>query len=466
MDASCRASISVSVTIALLVLSVSGLSAAEDWKEVQAAVLKAMRSSSVSDQETALESLQDHDREEATELLLKAVGAVKTPSMVRACARDVLSTFRSQESRDAVYDAVRWKPTSSYVLLEIFAAMGDERAPKVGKSVLARLGSDKNKIQVGAAAIRCMAAAGGKDAGEIESILKYADEGHPISWRFAAVDSVLRIRTAPAVERLIELLDDPGMNTHVRRVLVQLAGEDSGPMKVEWEAWWETQGKHPPAADPIGEAEAKQLIATRVKTAAEAKAEADRIAFYGIPVEGKNILFVLDASTSMRGYPLERLKSECRALVDRLPESHKLALLFFPGNESFPKEMELATPELKKRAHAFIEKRKVIRGTPVGKAMQTAYKRFGGESVVDAIYLISDGAPTNPITKVLMLIDDLNAGLYIPIHTIYIGQVEPAKPGEPAPEEMVPPKGPIRTGWEFLKEVARRHDGTFNIVIP
>ena len=47
---------------------------------------------------------------------------------------------------------------------------------------------------------------------------------------------------------------------------------------------------------------------------------------------------------------------------------------------------------------------------------------------------------------------------------VYSRKPDPDAPEEPEEDPNAPPVGPIRTGADFLKEVARRHMGTFTIV--
>ncbi len=206
-----------------------------------------------------------------------------------------------------------------------------------------------------------------------------------------------------------------------------------------------------------------------MEEAVEAGEAPEQITFYGVPIEGQNVVFVMDASSSMRGYPLERLQSECRRMVEQLPETHKFALVFYPKNECYPPELRLCRPEDERPRLQVHQRAGVIRGTPTGDAMEFAFRRFVVGQDVDAIYLLSDGRPTKPIPDVLQTIDNLNLGLYVAINTIYIGAVavpDPnAEPEEmPAEDPNAPPDAAITSGADFLKEIARRHMGSFTIV--
>ncbi len=439
--------------------------AAGDWRKVKAAALKAARSGEAAERESAFEPFLQHDQRDAAEALVKVINSSRVELPVRRHARDVLSQFRSEGARDAVYWLLRSKPSDSFMLLEAFAAMGDERAPEVGKAALQRVSREEDAGPIVAAAIRCLVASGEPPPEVVASIIERAGDGHPIAVRKAAADALLEIRTPEAAGALIDLVGDAALKDRARTLLVRLAGEDAGPDRDAWTKWWEAREGEMPGGEAISEAAAEELIAA----GSEAADEAGGVTFYGVPIEGKNIVFVLDASTSMRGYPLEKLKMECRSLVAQLPETHKFALVFFPRNECFPKELHLADAKTKADAYKFIDKRQVIRGTPTDDAMKFSYRRYVEDGDVDTIYLLSDGRPTNPIPEVLRTIDELNLGRYIAINTIYIGKVpapDPAAPDPPAEDLDAPPKGPIRTGAGFLKEVARRNGGTFAIVVP
>jgi hypothetical protein len=449
--------------IGCLVASLAGAAPPDDWRPVRSAALKAARSDDPSVSAKAFEPLLQHDHEDSAELLMKAIASTSSPLALKQHARDVLGTHQSEECRELVFRELRSSPAKSFLLLEAFALMEDERAPEIGK--LAMDGSDrsKNPDAITAAAIRCLASAPIPGPEAVSVIFAHLAEDKPIGARLAALDSMPKIRTGEMIAKLIELMDDAALKTRAHLLLVRLAGREAGLEKKHWEDWWQTMDGNVPEDDLMPVEDAEVLMAAGVQAAEE---DGSIVSFYGVPIEGQHVLFVLDASSSMRGYPLDKLKGECSSLVTQLPETHHFALLFFPGNDCYPREMLQATEEVKEKAFKFIDKREVIRGTPVIKAMEYGFRRYVEKGNVDAVYLLSDGAPTSPIPKVLATIDDLNAGRYIPIHTIYIGTIPDPAPGEPKIdlEDVSPPKGPIRTGWEFLREVARRHDGKFSVV--
>ena len=445
----------------------------ENWREVRADALKAARSDLASEREAAFEAFRQQDHLEAAELLAKTITSSNVELPVRRHARDVLAGFRAEECRDLLYRELRSDPDKSHLLLEAFAGMEDERGPEIGGLAIKAGSADRQDgAPIVAGGIRCLVSSGTLSDGAVSSIIQRAGDGHPIAVRKAATDALLRLRTPESVAALVRLIDDDALSKRARMLMVRLAGEDAGSELSDWQAWLEKNGNKPPDGDPVSEERAQELMAATKAAAIEAGEEPQDITFYGVPIEGKNLVFVMDASSSMRGYPLERLQSECRRMVEQLPESHKFALVFYPKNESFPPELHLADEETKNRAYKFINERGVIRGTPTADAMKFAFRRYVVGQDVDAIYLLSDGRPSNPIPEELQAIDDLNLGLYVTINTIYIGAVAAPDPNaapdqgeeKPAADPTAPPAKPIETGAEFLQEIARRHLGSFTIV--
>ncbi|MFT4551308.1 MAG: HEAT repeat protein [Pseudoalteromonas tetraodonis] len=436
-----------------------------NWRKVRMAALKDARSELASEREVAFESfLGEQDHREAAELLVKSITSPSVALPVKRHARDVLATFRADECREYLYRLLRSDPDKNHLLLEAFAGMEDERGVEIGGLAIKAGGSARRGgVPIMAAGIRCLVSSGEVSDAAIGSIIERTGDGQAIAVRKAAADAMIKIRTPKAIEALVGLVDDAAIGKRARLLMVQIAGEDAGSDKSDWEAWWAAKNATPPEAEPLSAERAEQLVAERAAAAVDSGEEAS-ITFYGVPIVGKNIVFVMDASSSMRGYPLERLKTECISLVGQLPETHKFALVFYPKNESYPSELHLADDETKKKAYEFINKRQVIRGTPTGDAMEFAFRRYVVGQDVDSIYLLSDGRPTKPIPDVIDTIDNLNIGLYVTINTIYIGAVAVPDPNAPAPDPNAAPVGPIKTGADFLKEVARRHSGTFSIV--
>ena len=463
------------LAFACVILTDAGAAAPDNWRKVRGEALKKVRSDNAAVRETAFEAFRDQDHVEAAELLIKTINSPNTPIQVRRHARDILATFRAEESREVLYRMVRSNPGRNHLLLEAFAGMEDERGPEVGGLAIKKGSTDKRAgAPIIAGGIRCLVSSGSLSDGAIDSIIERTVVGHPIAVRKAATDAMFKLRKPQTVQRLVDLTDDPAMARRARLLLVCIAGEDQGIEKASWQVWWDGKSDTLPETQDLDEVAAQRVIdaAQEARVAAGLEPPPNEVSFYGVPIEGQNVVFVLDASSSMRGYQLERLQSETRRMVEQLPEDHKFALVFFPKNEAFPPELSFADEKTKERAYKFIDKRVVIRGTPTGDAMKFAYRRFVTGQDVDAIYLLSDGQPTKPIDEVLDIIDNLNLGQYVAINTIFIGETKKPDPDapegededEPMEDPNAPPIGPIKTGADFLKEVARRHQGTFTIV--
>ena len=175
----------------------------------------------------------------------------------------------------------------------------------------------------------------------------------------------------------------------------------------------------------LGQAE-EDAVARRAKIVAKAQKELDEKknteSFYGAPLKGKNILFVLDRSGSMKSNDrIGTMKEELKYMIMQIDEKRSFGFVLFPFDKFPGNGVNIANKSFKRRAQAFVEKLEPTGTTPITEAMEYAFKKVVYKRNIDTIYLLSDGAPNKPAAEVRALIAKLNAGSYVRIHCVSIG---------------------------------------------
>ena len=223
-----------------------------------------------------------------------------------------------------------------------------------------------------------------------------------------------------------------------------------------WRAFWEREQKNivPPATLP----HMRGAVSTRSS-------------FFGIPVEGRNVVFVIDTSGSMdadvakpdddertssrrRNRTVSRLaaaKQQLVQAVQAMPAESRYRLVTFDRDVKLWSEK----PEAPGRAstRALVDLLSGIQahgGTNVHDALVAALAldglRFGQEpaSEVDEVFVLSDGQPTEgPVRdpeQILEVVRTANRYLHVRIHAVFTGD---------------------GAGSEFLRKLAEENDGAF-----
>jgi von Willebrand factor type A domain len=165
--------------------------------------------------------------------------------------------------------------------------------------------------------------------------------------------------------------------------------------------------------------------------------------FYGIPVKGQKIIFILDRSGSMRAKTvnskylpksnnkrnilnrLQVLKRNLNDLIAMQPNHVEVGLIFFgsPKVQPFPQEgFFKLTQSNRSKLKNFINAMNPSGGTPMKYAMQYAFEKTVAKYNVDNIYLLSDGEPDSGARSVKNGIQTYNKPYKVKINTVAIGQ--------------------------------------------
>lgn len=280
----------------------------------------------------------------------------------------------------------------------------------------------------------------------------------------------------------------------IHDALVDLAGfyvgDPRSPQK--WKDWWAS------VKDSFVIAERKSQARKKRPGHKETVAST----FFGIPVSGNRVVFVLDKSRSMSwpfervtvgggnggGNPggrggggpgggrqpppgnyetkLDRARKELLRAVSGMTADSKFNVVFFADNVSIWKnKLVWANGNNRKDLEAYLNTIRADGSTALYDGMKRAMsiklsKRRDSPyaSYVDEIFVLSDGAPTSgeitETSRILQLVTDWNRGAQVVIHTIYIGGDDDGF-------------GNWRQGRgggnaeRFMKELAERNHGKF-----
>ena len=463
--------------------------AAESLLKVAAAGLDGKRYSLESGAETVRKAGHDAllalQSAEARELVFSVAKGEhkKLKGPERAAALTTLGLLGGDESIAAMQQVLTDKDAS----LRLAAVMGLTKAADESSLVpiadLIQKESDTNVLLVGFEALETICKKAGKDVDQdgvrraVTTIVQRV--GSLGDWRaeLAAVRFLERARVREAVPALIELLAkfvekpklvDKGelsgtLRFEVGRVLRSLSGANyTDDAAQAWRDWW---------AGVSGTFEVQEL-----KPPSESKTSS---AFFGIPVRGNRILFVIDNSGSMdwptvekgkdgvRRKGLDLAKRELANVVEQLGEEDKFNVIRFSnGPEAWKRGLVKATPGTKKSFMKFVEGLNADGATNLWGGLQTGLElksmahgeRFATE--VDEVFILSDGAPSageivDP-QRIADVLQELNTFSKVRINTIFI-HVE--LPSELRGRVATTPFS--MTGEELMKKIAEHNYGRF-----
>jgi hypothetical protein len=275
--------------------------------------------------------------------------------------------------------------------------------------------------------------------------------------RVAAVDALVATAPPAALAPLIDRLEhETGrVRPRVTAALQVLTGARIHGSVVSWRRWLEEEG------GPFLAGERTLGHGEPVTSNAEVAGS-----YYGLPLEGDALLFVIDISKSMSaplrkpkdGAPagesrMARAKAELVQALSHLNPSKRFGIIAFGGTlERFSDALVPADEDNIAEAQRWIEDLGMNLGTRVHDALQLAFVDAGrtrGDSIfdpeVETIFLLTDGRPivagkTDKAVTILRAARRFNLRRHVVIHTIGLGNDVP--------------KG-------FMKNLAADHGGRF-----
>ena len=225
--------------------------------------------------------------------------------------------------------------------------------------------------------------------------------------RRAMGQALMKMQKAEAVEAILQMLRTVQGETRadIELYFTELCGQR---LKTDeaWLAWWKSVREtfeFPKAAG------AMQAMAATTPT------------YYGLPMYGTKIVFIIDASGSMRGERILAAKRELIQAIYDLPDGTEFNVLAF-GDHVLPWQRQLlvASKETKPAAQQFVRNLGLASHTASYDALEAA---MGFEA--EAIFFLTDGKPNagkiSQPPQIVNVISKLNRVKRMTINSIGIG---------------------------------------------
>lgn len=226
----------------------------------------------------------------------------------------------------------------------------------------------------------------------------------------------------------------------------------------KWREFWERE---------------KDKIDITHKHANKAPATTVASGFFGIPVQGSRVLFILDLSGSMdflmpdgQSKRLNFAQAELERAMSSISPNAQFNLVTFNGNPKaklWNKDMVQATDRNRAKFIKYVEGLRADGGTNLWSGFELGLKIrslvYGDryETNVDEVFILSDGAPSvgeviDPI-EILRLVRETNRFANMRINTIFISSTNPAEQ-QPMPWMTISPA-------ELMRRLAKENGGKF-----
>lgn len=208
---------------------------------------------------------------------------------------------------------------------------------------------------------------------------------HDFAFRRAVEQALVQVRAKPAVTALIQLLAKVKgeVRADIVRFLTEISGQQSGVDAAAWLSWWNEKEKtfeFPP--------EKKATPVAHLGPQAP-KAQENGPSYYGLPLSGSKIIFIIDTSGSMNGPRIYAAKRELSNAITQLPEGVEFNIIAFNSRTlAWQSKLVQANGESKQSAQYFVAALGLGSQTASYDALDAALQ-FDGE----AIYFLTDGAP-------------------------------------------------------------------------
>ena len=277
---------------------------------------------------------------------------------------------------------------------------------------------------------------GGQGAGPW--VLKMLLHKRPVI-RERAAQTLQALRWPAALKPLIGLLareEVSRVRTATARTLERLTGMTLGTSSVAWGRWLDAEGA------PF--LSGKKPLGGHTSTV---EGDASGGYYFGIPQDGRSILYVFDASQSMkqkmrRGQPrrIDVAREELNRALSQLKPRQRFNIIAFANRlDRFDRTMQPATKDNIARAQGWVNGLTLKLGTNTYDALELAFNTAGRGSFdryyalqADTVFLLSDGAPTiqklkgpglNPDNKdvILAAVRRWNPFRRIVVHSIGLG---------------------------------------------
>lgn len=355
-----------------------------------------MASSKPERREEAVAKLEQYKTAPAARMLVERGLTSPFEDVRHGSYRTLLADAESEEVCDVLIDhaqkALR-KGTADWSTCGIVAVLLDSKLEPVEEAVNELLDKAARKGGVGWELLVNVADELGMEGDDrcVKSLVKLSEQ--PLfdgffGARRAIVQALTRIERPEAIDALLPILRRAKgeVRLDIGRYLTALSGKQHGVDASRWESWWKVN------RDKFT---SRSLRPAPVYGPLYAAAPSR---YYGLPIYGQRVVFVLDTSGSMSGLRLAAAQAELLQAIASLPADVGFNVLSF-NQGVFPWRAQLApaSPANKAEAAAFVMAQHALGATWSYDALDAALS-FD----VESIFFLTDGEPcggtiSNPV---------------------------------------------------------------------
>ncbi len=407
------------------------LRAADDDADVREAVRAAQRrlhNPGTTQRLKAIQSLRDLPGLEAAQLIAPSL-LIDPRKEIQQAAYETLLTWKERRevciylSRILDKELHKKKKGRLSLLEALLAVLLASDTPEVQRDLKKLLDESMAKAPDGVPAVISVADAWGKQ-GDQQALaalrrmagLKYFSD--VFACRRAVVQAMVGIRLPEAVDTLVDLL--PNVDGEVRgdivRHLTAVTHQQHGVNIGAWQAWWK-QHK-----------EGFEFPAKGSETPLASAVFAGLPSYYGLPIQARRLVFVIDVSGSMEGLRLTTAKREMMEAINALPADAAFSIVAFSTRVGvWQRKLMPATPAGKQKAAQFVYGLRAGGETAAYDALEAA---FGFDA--EAVYFLSDGDPNaGKISKPDAIIAAMVQANQLRRISVYTIGIAPGQPGSP-----------------------------------
>lgn len=357
--------------------------------------------------------------------------------------RALLAALQKYKSADAVQAASKWMSRQRIRKHQVFRALvqmplTDLEAQLRKRVEMAPLRLNLPFIQV---ALRRLSEIPNLSPATAKSIINKAKPGNPRYLRILALEAMAMVGDYRVAEVIMQCWDDPEIGDRVNNALRRLTGNNCWNDRKLWQEYLTEQGENLEIANLTPTAFHKIVEQEKALEKKEGKIAFSDGSFYGIPVSGENILFVLDNSGSMgssfsynqqeRKSSLDHLKGQLKEMiqdmVDRMSMdrtlSYAVQLIFFNTEyDVFPHARPISPAQNgQNKINKFLDKIEPTGSTNMKAAWEEVINR-SKKRQIDTIYFLTDGHSSDCTDEELLnLVNDWNVTHGAVIHCVALG---------------------------------------------
>lgn len=438
-----------------MLLMVAALHAADDDETKIKAIVKSARAGS----QEALSPLKElHAHQLAADAVLTLVDDKRVGIGIKLRLAEIVTSWPAGGARKTLADWLTQHPSCSNDALLFFANIGLLETRGFFWNLLTQVKGPFSAVRDPervALAARALGAFQDNPEVVITRIGAMLDPTSAHVMRACAADALGGMRHVLAIQSLLPQLSDDAIGHIVRRSLYRLTGQDFENDAERWKTWLTEQESNIPWK-MLGRTEFDNYLKLQsLLKPLEEDPTMNMSSFYGVEFRAKGALFILDVSGSMIiDNRINKLKAQMSNLLIAMQNTSgklRYGIVTFGENvESCFSGRGIALDDEKnhKQAVRFVDRLQADGGTPMCEALNHALTRVLPGGNIDAIYFLSDGAPSDGTPdQVLDLARRIHEKFQTRIHTIGIGEDPSQSSDEPS----------------LLRQIANACDGTFTI---